>query len=35
MELNHRKKEGDVEGLEAGLDHWQKFQIWKVEQEWE
>ena len=33
--MNQRKKKGDVEGFEAGLNHWLKFKIWKVERELE
>ena len=33
--MNQRKKNGDVEGFEADLNHWLKFKIWKVEREWE
>ena len=34
MELKQREKEGDMEGFEAGLEHWLKFNIWKVDQDW-
>ena len=34
MELKQRKKDGDTEGFEAGSEHWLKFNIWKVEQDW-
>ena len=34
MELSQREKEGDDEGFEHMSDHWLKFTIWKVEQEW-
>ena len=34
MELKQRKKKGDTEGFEAGMEHWLKFNIWKVEEEW-
>ena len=34
MELKQREKEGDTEGFEAGSEHWLKFNIWKVEQDW-
>ena len=34
MELKQREQEGDTEGFEAGSEHWLKFKIWKVEQDW-
>ena len=34
MKLNQRKKEGDTKFFVAGSEHWLKFKIWKVEQEW-
>ena len=33
MELIQRKKEGDFEGYEEGLEYWLKFNIWKTEQD--
>ena len=33
MELKQRKKEGDLEGYEAGSEYWLKFNIWKTEQD--
>ena len=33
MELIQRKKEGDLEGYEEGLEYWLKFNIWKTEQD--
>ena len=34
MELSQREKKGDDEGFEQLSEHWLKFKIWKVEQEW-
>ena len=34
IELKQREKEGVVEGFEAGSNHWLKFKIRKLEEEW-
>ena len=34
LEVNKREVKGDEKGFEQLSDHWLKFKIWKVEQEW-